>query len=60
MELKKEGAGLPAGKPGGEDGEDEGGDSGTGSVPVMPVTVGGVFGRKALLHQDHQQFQQER
>lgn len=43
MEIKKEGAGLPAGNPGGEDGEDEGGDSGTGSVPVMPVTVGGVF-----------------
>eukprot|EP00069_Balaena_mysticetus_P012309 bmy_07538T0 len=33
---------------------------GTGSVPVMSVTVGGVFGRKALLHQDHQQLQQER
>lgn len=50
---EERGAGLPAGKPGGEDGEEEWGDPGavhprpgTASVPVTPVTVGGVFGRK--------------
>ena len=48
---EERGAGLPAGKPGGEDGEEEWGDPGavhprpgTASVPVTPVTVGGVFG----------------
>ena len=41
------------GKPRGEDGKEEWGDPGaihprpgTASVPVTPVTVGGVFGKK--------------